>query len=45
MFSLELESDSETKDFLIAELWDRGSTGIAPSAACRLMRLMSLSSR
>ena len=28
MFSLELESDSETKDFLIAELWERGSTGI-----------------
>jgi ribosomal protein L11 methyltransferase len=28
MFSLELESDGETKDILIAELWDQGSTGI-----------------
>ena len=28
MFSLELESDGESKDILIAELWDSGSAGI-----------------
>jgi ribosomal protein L11 methyltransferase len=28
MFSLELESDGEAKDILIAELWESGSTGI-----------------
>jgi len=28
MFSLEVECDSDTRDFLIAELWDRGSTGV-----------------
>jgi ribosomal protein L11 methyltransferase len=28
MFSLELESDGEAKDILIAELWELGSTGI-----------------
>ena len=28
MFSLEVESDSDAKDFLIAELWEQGSTGI-----------------
>jgi len=31
MFSLELESDGESKDILIAELWDHGSTGIVES--------------
>lgn len=40
MFSLELESDGETKDLLIAELWERGSTGIVeeglPGGACLL---------
>src|SRR5260370_1267051 len=40
MFSLELESDGETKDLLIAELWERGSTGIVeedlPGGGCRL---------
>ena len=28
MFSLELESEGEAKDILIAELWEQGSTGI-----------------
>ena len=28
MFSLEVESDGDAKDFLIAELWEQGSTGI-----------------
>src|SRR5258708_639974 len=28
MFSLELESDEDAKDVLIAELWEQGSTGI-----------------
>ena len=32
MFSLELESDGEAKDILIAELWDQGSTGIVEEA-------------
>jgi ribosomal protein L11 methyltransferase len=40
MFSLELESDGEAKDILIAELWDSGSTGIVetdlPDGRCLL---------
>jgi ribosomal protein L11 methyltransferase len=40
MFSLELESENEAKDILIAELWDSGSTGIAeedrPDGRCLL---------
>src|SRR5881628_3760913 len=40
MFSLELESDGQTKDILIAELWDEGSTGIVetdlPGGRCLL---------
>src|SRR5216683_1754634 len=28
MFSLEMESEGEAKDLLIAELWEQGSTGI-----------------
>jgi ribosomal protein L11 methyltransferase len=40
MFSLELESDGEAKDILIAELWDQGSTGIVeadlPGGRCLL---------
>ena len=40
MFSLELESDGETKDILIAELWEQGSTGIVeadlPGGRCLL---------
>jgi ribosomal protein L11 methyltransferase len=40
MFSLELESDRETKDLLIAELWEHGSTGVVeedlPGGACLL---------
>jgi ribosomal protein L11 methyltransferase len=40
MFSLELESDGEAKDILIAELWEQGSTGIVeadlPGGRCLL---------
>jgi ribosomal protein L11 methyltransferase len=40
MFSLELESDGEAKDILIAELWELGSTGIVeedlPAGRCLL---------
>ena len=28
MFSLELESDDEAKDMLIADLWEEGTAGI-----------------
>jgi ribosomal protein L11 methyltransferase len=31
MFSLELESEGEAKDLLVAELWEQGSTGIVES--------------
>ena len=40
MFSLEMESEGEAKDLLIAELWERGSTGIVetdlPGGRCLL---------
>ena len=40
MFSLELESDGEAKEMLIAELWELGSTGIVeedlPAGRCLL---------
>jgi ribosomal protein L11 methyltransferase len=40
MFSLELESDGDAKDILIAELWEHGSTGIMetdlPGGRCLL---------
>jgi ribosomal protein L11 methyltransferase len=40
MFSLELESEGEAKDILIAELWELGSTGIVetdlPEGRCLL---------
>lgn len=40
MFSLELESDGEGKDMLVAELWEQGSTGIVetdlPEGRCLL---------
>jgi ribosomal protein L11 methyltransferase len=40
MFSLELESDGEAKDILIAELWELGSSGIVeeelPDGRCLL---------
>jgi len=40
MFSLELESDGDGKDLLVAELWDQGSTGIVetdlPEGRCLL---------
>ena len=40
MFSLELQSDREAKDLLIAELWAFGSTGVVeedlPGGACLL---------
>jgi ribosomal protein L11 methyltransferase len=40
MFSLELESEAEAKDILIAELWEQGSTGIVetdlPGGRCLL---------
>src|SRR6185312_9391276 len=29
MFSLEIESDADTRDLLIADLWEQGSCGIA----------------
>jgi ribosomal protein L11 methyltransferase len=40
MFSLEVESDSDGKDLLVAELWEQGSTGIIetdlPEGRCLL---------
>jgi len=40
VFSLELESQGEAKDILIAELWEQGSTGIVetdlPDGRCQL---------
>jgi ribosomal protein L11 methyltransferase len=40
MFSLEVESEGEAKDLLIAELWERGSTGMMetdlPGGRCLL---------
>jgi len=33
MFSLEVESGGEAREFLIAELWERGSTGIVEEEA------------
>lgn len=40
MFSLEVESEGEAKDLLIAELWEQGSTGIVetdlPGGRCLL---------
>jgi ribosomal protein L11 methyltransferase len=40
MFSLELQSEAEAKDILIAELWEQGSTGIVetdlPGGRCGL---------
>src|SRR5260370_7589435 len=40
MFSLEVESDDESRDILIAELWEQGSTGIEetdlPGGRCLL---------
>src|SRR5260370_22811727 len=43
MFSLEVESEDEAKDLLIAELWELGSTGIVetdlPGGRCLLRAL------
>jgi ribosomal protein L11 methyltransferase len=36
MFSLEIECDPDDRDFLIAELWEQGSAGIAELDARRL---------
>jgi ribosomal protein L11 methyltransferase len=36
MFSLEIECDPEERDFLIAELWERGSAGIVELARERV---------
>ena len=39
MFSLELEAgDEDAKDLLIAELWDRGSTGIVTAGCAAIKR-------
>lgn len=45
MFSLEIECERDEKDFLIAELWEQGSVGIAELNPCKVRAFFEDSAR